>query len=264
MSDSEKPKGRTAPANSGSVNIAKIFCQWKSKTKSFVYYNKGKEEDVLLPMPFSFIPLERAINVRGYNHKKTKTFISNEIANLETDVLMVNSYNTTNKERKLEHKGLYKDIKEDFDMNIKYTESIYAAIKNKKGELSIVNLQLNGAGLHHWFDFVKKNNIWAGAVKVSKMTSEKNGDVTYNAPVYEPDKITPEDDAKAAELQEEVRAYLAKYFAENAAKAAGGVSAAPPTNTASKPAETKRSSSPVVEEGNDIIGNNDDDNDPPF
>lgn len=250
-----KPKGRTSPANSGTPNPAKIFIQWKSKNKAFSYYNKEKEEDVLLPMPFSFIPLAKASTVKGYNHKKNKTYIANEVDDLATSIIVVNSYNTQTKERKEEHRGLYKDIKEDFDQNVKFTDSIYAAIKNKKGELSLVNIQLNGAGLHHWFDFIKKNNIWATAVKSDGFTNEIKGKVEYCAPTYKAEPISEADDIKAAELQEEINAYLAKYYADNAIK--NGQPAPPAAK--SEPAKTAKSSAKVApkeEEEEEIGGDN--------
>ena len=218
-SPEQQPKGRTAPANARTPNPAKVFITWKSKEACFVYYNKEKKEDVKLGMPFVFIPLEKAVTLRGYSQKKQKSFISNEVANIETDPFVVKSYNTLIKNQVItEHKGLYKDFKEVMDDSIKYTESIYAAVKNRNGELSLVNIQLNGAGLTHWFDFVKKNDIWTNAVKVANTTDEKNGAVDYKAPVFEIEKITPQDDAKAAVLQEEIRRFLKGYYAENLAK----------------------------------------------
>lgn len=239
--EDQKPKGRTAPAGSGTPNPSKIFIQWKSKKKAFVYYSKEKEEDILLPMPFSFIPLHICQTVKGYNHKKSKTFIANEVENTEKDILTVNSYNKATKERKLEHQGFYKDIKEAFDQNIKYTASVYAAIKNKKGELSLVNLQLNGAGLHHWINFTKKNNIWKGSVIVKKTTQEQNGDVPYQAPVYEIAEITEEDDVKAAELQEVVKEYLKGYYERNNTNAP---MAQKPAKEEDKPTTNKDAKSP--------------------
>src|SRR6187399_1198143 len=213
-----KPKGRTAPANELTPNVAKVFIQWKSKNKAFSYYHKEKAEDVLLPAPFIFTPLAVCQTIKGYNQKKTKTLIANEVSSIEKEIFIVNSYNALTKEKKIEYKGLYKDIKDSLDQNIKFTQSVYAAIKNKKGEMSIVNIQLNGAGLHHWYDFIKKNNIWKGSIKVTKSTEEKNGDVDYFAPVYEITSIAEDDDIKCGELQNEVNEYLKGYFARNAEK----------------------------------------------
>lgn len=215
----EKPKGRSNPGTESSPNPAKIFVEWKSKNEKFSYYLKAEKKedskDVLLPMPFNFIPLFIASTVKGYNHKKTKTFISNEIENLSTDILTVYSYNSVTKEKKMEYSGLYSDIKDGFDQNIKFTSSIYAAVKDKKGVLSLINIQLNGAGLHHWFKFSKDNDIWKNAISAYGTTDERNGTVDYKAPTYKAIKISEEDDAKAGELQEEVKAYLKDYFAKN-------------------------------------------------
>lgn len=164
-------------------------------------------------------PFRKGRDTSRIQPEKTKIIISNEVESIETDPFVVKSYNTLIKNQVItEYKGLYKDFKEGMDDSIKYTESIYAAVKNRNGELSIVNIQLNGAGLTHWFDFVKKNNIWANAVKVNGTTDEKNGAVDYKAPVFEVEKITPEDDQKAAVLQQEIRRFLNAYYAENKAK----------------------------------------------
>lgn len=212
----DNQQGIVDPTNEGPKNPAKIFIQWKSKDEKFSYWNKQKEENTMLPMPFTFIPLYRCVTVKGYNHKKKKTYIANEVENINDDAFVVKSHNTTTKEKKVEHSGMYADIKEDFDQNIKYTESIYAAIKNKKGELSLVNLQLNGAGLHHWFEFYK-TGIWGKSVTVKKFTEEVNGDVEYKAPVYEIGSISKEDNIACGKLQKEIKDYLKAYFEKNRA-----------------------------------------------
>jgi hypothetical protein len=212
MSETEKPKGRSNPGTESAPNPASLFISWKSKNEKFSYYDKEEKKDVLLKMPFSFIPLFVCTCVRGYNHKKGKTYISNEIENLQTDVLTVTSYNTKTKDKKIEHKGLYADIKDDFDSNVKFTVSLYAAIKGDDKKLKLVNLQLNGAGLHHWISFTKKHNIWKEAVKVKSFTEEVNGDVEFKAPVYEPMPLSPEMDEEAGELQEVIKAHLKEYF----------------------------------------------------
>lgn len=222
----EQPKsGRTAPANAKQPNPAKAFISWKSKEKAFVYYNKEKQEDVKMPTPFTFIPLAKAITLKGYNQKREKSYISNEVPDITTDQFVVKSYHTKIKQAAtIEYKGFYKDFSKQMDDSIKYTESIYAAVKNKQGELSIVNIQLNGAGLTHWFEFVKKNNIWAGAVSFTgKTTAEKNGAVDYLAPIFELAGISPEDDAKAGVLQAEINDYLEKYYADNRASLGSAV-----------------------------------------
>ena len=209
-------QGRRKPDNQALVNPAKFFISWKSKTESFIYYNKDKKEDVKMPKPFVFIPLSMAFTLKGYNQKKQKSYIANEIENIDTDVFTIRSYDAL-KKVSTEWTGTFKDVKEVMDDNIKYTISLYAAIKTKKGEMTLVNLQLNGAALFHWFEFAKKNDIWSNAIKVEKDTDEKNGAVSYKAPVYEIVDLSKEDDIKAGELQTEIESYLKEYYAKNRA-----------------------------------------------
>lgn len=214
--DNQEKTGRKKPDNQALTNPSKFFLQWKSKEESFIYYNKEKKEDVKMPKPFVFIPLSMAYTLKGYNQKKAKSYISNEVENLETDIISVKSYDAA-KNSTTEWTGTFKDIKDVMDDNIKYTISLYAAIKSRKGEMTLVNLQLNGAALFHWFEFAKKNDIWSSAVKVEKDTDEKNGAVKYKAPVYELIDLSSEDDITAGELQAEIEGYLKEYFKKNRA-----------------------------------------------
>jgi hypothetical protein len=214
--ENQEKTGRKKPDNQSLTNPAKVFIQWKSKEEAFIYYNKETKKDVKMPKPFVFIPLSMCYTLKGYNQKKMKSYIANEIENIDTDIISIKSYDAS-KNSNVEWTGTFKEVKEIMDDNIKYTISLYAAIKSKKGEWTLVNLQLNGAALFHWFEFAKKNDIWSSAIKVEKDTDEKNGAVKYKAPVYEISDISKEDDVKAGELQVEIEAYLKEYFKKNRA-----------------------------------------------
>lgn len=259
MENTNEQQGRRKPDNQTLTNPAKFFIQWKSKEESFIYYNKEKKVDVKMPKPFVFIPLSMAYTLKGYNQKKQKSYISNEIENLETDILTIRSYDIT-KKATTEWSGVFKDVKEVMDDNIKYTISLYAAIKSKKGEMTLVNLQLNGAALFHWFEFAKKNDIWSSSIKVEKDTDEKNGAVNYKAPVYEISTISKADDVEAGKLQAEIEGYLKEYYAKNRATSTVKVdenqsnglnTSSEPKKDAPKKAAVKKEE--VAEEENDIV-----------
>ena len=259
MENTNEQQGRRKPDNQTLTNPAKFFIQWKSKEESFIYYNKEKKVDVKMPKPFVFIPLSMAYTLKGYNQKKQKSYISNEIENLETDILTIRSYDIT-KKATTEWSGVFKDVKEVMDDNIKYTISLYAAIKSKKGEMTLVNLQLNGAALFHWFEFAKKNDIWSSSIKVEKDTDEKNGAVNYKAPVYENSTISKADDVEAGKLQTEIEGYLKEYYAKNRATSTVKVdenqsnglnTSSEPKKDAPKKAVAKKEEE--VEEENDIV-----------
>lgn len=273
MENQEKPQGRSNPGTESTPNPAKHFIQWKSKNAQFSYYDKETKEDVLLKAPFSFIPLYVCSTIKGYNHKKNKTYIANEVKNITTDVMTITSYNSVTKDKKVEHKGLYADIKDDFDQNIKFTVSLYAGIKGEDKKLKLVNLQLNGAGLHHWFEFIKHNDIWKNAVKVSKTTNEKNGDVTYKAPVYESMPISKEMDIEAGVLQNQITEYLTEYFAKNGNSTTSnetqdnGLNSKPKADSKWPAKKASKKVEEVEEEDNDISNESiedDDDDSAPF
>tara|TARA_R110000822_G_scaffold309096_2_gene437991 strand:- start:3815 stop:4618 length:804 start_codon:yes stop_codon:yes gene_type:complete len=245
-------QGRRKPDNQVLTNPAKFFIQWKSKDEAFIYYNKDKKVDVKMPKPFVFIPLSMAYTLKGYNQKKQKSYIANEIENIETDILSIRSYDVS-KKANTEWTGTFKDLKEVMDDNIKYTISLYAAIKSKKGEMTLVNLQLNGAALFHWFEFAKKNDIWSNAIKVEKDTDEKNGAVKYKAPVYELSSISDEDDIEAGKLQTEIESYLKEYYAKNrASNPAPKVDENQNNGLNAKPAAKKAESKPKVDEKEEV------------
>ena len=115
--------------------------------------------------------------------------------------------------------------------------------------MTLVNLQLNGAALFHWFEFAKKNDIWSNAIKVEKDTDEKNGAVKYKAPVYELSGISDEDDIEAGKLQTEIESYLKEYYAKNrASNPAPKVDENQNNGLNAKPAAKKAESKPKVDE----------------
>lgn len=258
----EKPKGRSNPGTQSAPNPAKYFIQWKSKLEAFCYYDKEKEKDILMPKPFSFIPLFICYTVKGYSQKKEASYIANEVEDLANDVLTIRSYGKDKKHNQIEWQGVYKDIKDSLDDNCKFTVSLYIGIKPKKGDMILANIQMNGAALQHWVDFTKKNDIWKSAIKVEKETDEKKGAVKYKAPVYEVAEISEADDIAAGVLQETIKEYLKDYF-ERQKSLLAKKDDKPQNNGLNKASENKSNKST---KNDDIIVNDldDDDDNAPF
>jgi len=218
MENTEQPQGRVNTSTSAAPNPAKYFAEWKSDKKGFEYYDKVNKTRVLIPLPFTFIPLERCISVKGYNEPEQASYSSNELKhdNALKGVFTVRKYDNAIKKSSVFKAGKYEDIKiECKSRSAKWTESIYIAVKGENGKLELANLQLNGSGITHWFDFTKNNNIFAGAVSVKKTTTEKKGKNEYLAPVFEFIKIKPETDIEAAVLQKQILEYLDDYYKKN-------------------------------------------------
>lgn len=218
--EENKPQGRVNPTNSVPPNPAKKFISWSSVDQCFKYWDKTKGEkgeNVLIPLPFTFIPLERAVAYRGYDDDNKISYISNELPELDKGIFTVRGYNAITKKSHVEVSGTYKDISTHLEAkDLKYTESIYIAIKNESGALELANLQLNGAGLMHWFKFIKSIDIWSMAVSVSTFSNEKKGVNKYTAPIFAGVKIKQETDIEAAKFQKQIQEYLKEYYSRSA------------------------------------------------
>lgn len=215
------PQGRVNPTTQDAPNPAKYFAEWKSDKNGFEYYDKTTKEKVLIPLPFTFLPLTRGIVIQGYNEPEKASYKSNEVKydnwdNIKKRRFVVKRYDNVLKKQSVAFEGVYDDvIKKANSFNAGYTESIYIAVKGESGKLELANLQVMGAGMTHWFDFIKANDIWSGAVTVKSTTKEKKGKNEYLAPVFSCVKIKPETDIEAAVLQKQIFAYLEAYYSKN-------------------------------------------------
>lgn len=264
------------------VNPAVRFFEWSGSQESggaITYYDKENKKQVQVDLPFSFMPLRRAITVKGYNGDTETTYWSNEVKNPKTDKLIVMSATGKGEARKkrVEMIGLYSDIKDSLKAKgIKYTESLYVAYKEGK-DLKLCNFQIKGAALKPWLDFVKENKIWEIAASIKSSVQGKKGGVKYFSPVFTPVKVSEEANAKAIELDKEIELFLELYYAQNAERANSETVEAKAetkadTKSEAKPAakaETKPSSRSAQveeeEEEEDIhFSTGDDDEEPEF
>ena len=201
---------RTNPNSEKSKNPAKIFAQWKDPG-IFVYYDKVKEKNVELPSDFTFIVLGEFSTVKGWHDHSQSSIFSNEIRNIQTDILEVKSFKGG-----LIATGTYGKICDQIKASGgKFCASVYVAWKSENG-LELGNIQFTGASLGAWFDFSKehKSEIYTKAVRLVGKLEAKKGATKYFTPVFETKEISKETDDKAGELQEELKAYHAEYFGQ--------------------------------------------------
>lgn len=167
---------------SGNVNPATKFFQWKSEHQKFAYYDKEAKENVFVEMPFKFLALSRYKTVKGWNQKKEGSLISNEVKSLN-DEIRVNFYPRNGDKYEI-CRGPWSDIKETVDgWDGRYTESVYIMLENG----DVANVQLNGASLSTWFDFQKNKSdmFFDNWVVINGFKEGKQGAVTYTYPVFE-------------------------------------------------------------------------------
>lgn len=211
------------------VNPAKRFYSWVGLNGNFEYYDKEKKEKIEVPLPFTFLPISRAITLKGYNDDTKTSYWSNEVKDINTDKFKVQSVNGTGTTKVIRTVafGLYKDIKPTLDaLKISYIESLYIGVKNASKGLDLCNFQIKGSAIKSWFEFCTDNKVWSIAVQVKGVTDKKKGSVKYKEPIYTAiSKITKEMNDEAIELNKELDVYLDEYFAKNSSEFASSATA---------------------------------------
>ena len=197
---------RTLNQSEGSSNPAKRFLQWKSNDKNFSYYDKDKKENITVPLPFKFQFLEHFHTVKGWNDASESGIYSNEVKFISKEPLSVKSFKGGNIAE-----GIYSEIRSKLrDAGGKYFRSVYVIDEN--GE--IINLQLKGAVVSSYSDFMKENEgkIESYWVTVNKALDLKKGATKYSVPVFEIGKaFTKEEYSLADEKYKDIVSYFDKY-----------------------------------------------------
>ena len=248
------------------INPATKFISWSGDEGYFKYFDKSKGEkgenvkmEIGGKTPFMFLPLDALSNIRGYSDADGSGFWSNEVRDLSKEVLTVRT------KAGIVAKGLYKDIKDNIAAKgAKYCQSVYVAMKGANG-LEICNLQLVGAALTAWIEFVKGKKIFEIAVKVSGAHEAKKGKTVYQVPVFEQvSNIKQETSDAATELDKELQEFLKAYLAKNASEAAE-VQSTTTSQPETKPESPKTESAAATKSEPDITFNIEDDgSDIPF
>lgn len=186
------------------INPAKLFFTWSDG--KFNYYDRDKKQSVKCSLPFSFMVLDELTTIKGYNSKEKAGYYSNEVRDIEKEVLTVK----LNKERITS--GLYKEfIDTKLGKDMRYAKSIYIAYKIGN-ELEICNLTLTGAALGEWFDFKKKNDVYSGAVKVDDYVKRTQGTTEFTVPIFKLIEASDVSNNKAKALDLDLQLYLEKYL----------------------------------------------------
>lgn len=190
-----------------SENPAGKFLQWKSNDKCFSYYDKQKEENIEVKLPFKFLFLEHYHTVKGWNDATESGIFSNEVYVIGSTEFTVKAF----KGKAPIAVGLYKDHKEVINLaGGKYHRSVY--VMTEKGE--IINISLKGSAVKSYSDFYGENNRlldnqW---IEVNKATDGKKGSIKFSYPEFTMgDTITDADDKLAQEAVKVLQEYINTY-----------------------------------------------------
>jgi len=169
------------------------------------WYDKQTEQEYKLEQPFTFVWLEGANSISGYNADKEQGVYSNEVLNLKAEPLTVKCGNDVIAE------GLYENIKAEVkSQGGKFCAVIYALMKNEEDEYEIVRFLMAGSSRDAWFTFSNKTKNKTHSIVCYDIAEKEtaNNDVYY-APVF---KYMPLDEEFAAEADRVAMEIIDPYF----------------------------------------------------
>ena len=88
-------------------NPSTKILDWKSNDKQFSFYDREKEANVLVPLPFKFVVLDELHTVKGWDDASQSAIYSNEVKYISKQEMTVKPF----KGNEIA-KGLYSLIKE--------------------------------------------------------------------------------------------------------------------------------------------------------
>jgi len=243
---------RSNPTAEKMSNPCKNWLTWDSTNKRFNKWDKeadnpesktGKGKNIPYPLPFQFLVLDTLTTITGHNKASNKPIICNEVRvwqdskdgkeKAQEMVIRVNGAEMA--------RGKYHDIVGKVQ-GAKFATSVYIAFFDSNKQLVLGNMKLDGSAVGAWIeksDELKKQNkkIETCAFRVATTKEGKNGNVTYNAPVFEEITVKPETDAKAVELDKLLQEYLQEYLT-NPSVTNSNVNPPEASNEANEPAQS--------------------------
>lgn len=140
--------------------------------------NDGEGQDVLIPIPITFLWLETAFSIMGYSEKREKGIYSNEILDLKTQPLDVKCDKETLAE------GLYNDIKEEVKgQGGKFCSAVYALVDTEQGK-DVYRFLMSGSANGAWIEFANNAKNRTHSIVCSGTLEKVNGNTEYEEPVF--------------------------------------------------------------------------------
>lgn len=187
-------------------NPAERRFTWKGSEGKVVYYDKDREAEVNVPLPFEFLVVDELAMMTGFSDQDNSSYWSNEVRSVATQPFMVKTRSGT------KQVGLYKDLTDVRSKGARYTKSIYL-VYQINGNYFLGNFKAAGSALTAWIDFTKKHRVQdTGKVIITGSTEAKKGTTTYYIPTFEYAESTYEENGIASELDKGLQVYLAQYL----------------------------------------------------
>lgn len=199
--------------NTEIINPAKFFYEWVGSKGCLKYFDKSKGEkgeQVFVNLPFTFLVLDRLSSIKGFSDDDQSGFWSNEIRDIKKEKLTVRT------KKGVVATEFYSNLAPVLNLGACYSQSVYIAVKDEKGQFSICNFAIHGSAIGEWINLCKGKDIYKYAVTIVSATPAKKGATNYFIPVFKLNPtISPETEQRAIELDKELQEYLTTYFNRN-------------------------------------------------
>lgn len=201
---------RSNPNENGTPNPSVRWFEWNGEQGVVRYYDKDEKKNVDVGADFTFLLLDQLGSVRGWHDATESGIYSNEVKDTRQDVLIVKSFKGGTL-----IEGIYRDIKDRVaTLGGQFVANCYIAFKHN-GALAIGSIRFKGAALGAWMEFCKahRKDLYEKAIKITGYTEGKKGRITFRVPVLKVLDLSPESNAQAVALDQELQAFLKTYFA---------------------------------------------------
>jgi hypothetical protein len=191
-------------------NPVSKYIEWKSKEKSFIYYDKDEQKNIKVENPI-FVIIDEYSTINGFSESDNCGIYSNEVLNTTKEPLNVKTFKSGSFAT-----GLYADIKDTIKVKGgKFSKSVYALMVyfDQDYTFELVNFQIYGAALGTWFEFRKTLHIQANCVGLEGVKEETKGSNTYNVPIFKKYKMNDIIKEAAINADNQLQAFF-KYKSE--------------------------------------------------
>ena len=185
--------------------------EWKGEQGKIQYYDKNSKANVDVGNDFKFILLDQLSVVKGWHEPSESGITSNEVRDTKAETMVVRAFKGG-----LLAEGFYAQIRDRVKASGgRFNATLYIAYKDGPDlTLKLGALQIKGAALNAWVEFVKKNrdDLYKKGIYIKGSTEGKKGSVTFQVPNFRLIETNDATNAQAVELDKVLQEYLTNYF----------------------------------------------------
>lgn len=192
-------------SNPKAKNPATKFIEFKGDSGNFQYYDKEKEDNIIIPLPIYFVVLDELHTVRGYNKQHKNGVFSNEVSDIKNELMSVRVFNSD-----IKIVGTWDKIKGEVAIiQGHYSKSVYAGMITKDNPIELVNFQFHGASRAPWFDCkIDKEQF---GIQIKETVLDDSGPIKFYRPVFSKVNLNDKVRQKAILLDKKLQEYLKTY-----------------------------------------------------